>query len=394
MKNLWTVLPPLFADNFGCIEVLRQSDGCGVVDDSGTFRLKHLSQAGSPRQEGRDERRGRGGRGGHGGRGGEGRTAVSGARNEDVITGTRERMLQASRDIAEQYHPSFLMLSAGPCGAMIGTDLHEIADALTAELGIPVGVSDLTGQKAYDTGISKTLEAAAKLLVKPAQREPGAVNLIGSTPLDWAETDLAAARQWLEHNGYHVISQPGSRVTAAEIAQMSKAEVNLVTSVSGLAMARYLEETYGTPYLAAAPFGEANCGQILKGLAGTAPTQPEGAGEAPDTLIIAEQFTANAIRNALESSGNTQGAHAATFYLLDKRCARAGDRRIKGEADAKALLGSGKYARVIADPLLRPFAAPGTQWIDLAHRAFNTYGDVPQPELFGGKTDEWLSKNL
>ncbi|MGN0999768.1 MAG: hypothetical protein ACI4PO_09470, partial [Faecousia sp.] len=76
MKNLWTVLPPLLADNFGFLEAVNASDGCGVIDDSGEFRLGG----------GHDDHGSQEGRSGHGGRGGRDR-----ANREGIPPWGRER---------------------------------------------------------------------------------------------------------------------------------------------------------------------------------------------------------------------------------------------------------------------------------------------------------------
>lgn len=432
MKNLWTTLPPLLSDNFGLIEVINASDGCAVIDDSGPFRLDGNHGDGD-RQEGRrrgfdggfergyrggsdgrggydgGDRGGRGGfnrgdhggfdrgKGGHGGRGGgkggSARIVVSGASSQDVTTGTREILLQAFREAQARCSPQFALFSAGPCGAMIGTDLAEIAETVSQEYQIPAAAVELTGQKTYDLGISKTTEAMAKLLARPAQPVPGALNILGATALDWASGDVSAVRDWAAGQGWQVLAQPGSSVTSAQLALMGQAQCNLVTTVSGLAAARYLQREFGTPYVAAAPFGLDRCGRLARLLEGG--DQPENTEHgAAKALIIGEQFTANAVREALEGKGVVQGADVATFFLLDKAYARSGDRKIKGEADVRALLNSGKYRLIAADPLLRPLLQSDCRWIDLPHRALNLYAKAEGASLLGSNLDSWLEQSL
>ncbi|MGN0976488.1 MAG: nitrogenase component 1 [Faecousia sp.] len=412
MKNLWTVLPPLLADNFGFLEAVNASDGCGVIDDSGDYRTgghnDHGGHEGYSGHEGHGGHQGHGGHEGHGGRGGReggrphggkhrgsGRTAVSGASSEDVVTGTRSRILEAFQEAKKQLNPQFVLFSAGPCGAMIGTDLEEIAETVSQETGLPAAAVNLTGQKPYDIGLSKTLEAMAKLLTKPMTLETGTVNLLGGSGLDWSPEDVAQTKAWIEAQGLHVLAQPGGKVTAAQLETMAKAQINLVTTVSGLAAARYLQAQFGTPYIAMTPFGSGNCKRLLEAL--EVGRQPEARiPEAPaETLIIGEQLTANAIRWELEASGAVKSADVATFYSLDKTLARPHDRRIRGEDDARALLQSGGYRLILADPLLRCFAPNGCKWVDLRHRAFNTYGEENDaPVLTAGKLNTWLDRNL
>ena len=318
---------------------------------------------------------------------------MSGAGSEDVTTGTRKILLEAFREVQMRCDPRFVLFSAGPCGAMIGTDLSEIAETVSRDSQIPAAAVDLTGQKTYDVGISKTTEAMAKLLAGPAEKTPGAINILGATALDWAAEDVSGVRDWAVRQGYQVLAQPGSSVTGAQLEAMGKAQFNLVTTVSGLAAARYLQAKFGTPYAAAAPFGLAQCGRLAQLLEGGGP--PENAGHAEaEALIIGEQFTANAVREALERKGIVKGADVATFYLLDKAYARSGDRKIKGEADARELLNSGKYRLIVADPLLHPLLQGSSQWIDLPHRALNLYTKAEGISLLGSNLDNWLEQHI
>lgn len=419
MKNLWTALPPLLADNFGFIAPLKDSDGCGVVDDSGEYRLggedhgEHGSHGGhgghggrgegrrppwaEGRQEGRPPRSGdRRGAHSHGGRHGAGsRVVVSNASSEDVVTGTRNRLLQAFEEAKSQFDPKFVLFSAGPCGAMIGTDLEEIAQTVAQDSGLPAAAVNLTGQKTYDIGLSKTMEAMVKLLAKPMDQEKGTVNLLGGSALDWADTNMEQAKAWAENQGFRVLAQLGGKITAAQLEAVSKAQVNLVTTVSGLAAAKYLQAQFGTPYVAMAPFGEASCRLLAEAL--EAGRQPEKLcpAEPADALIIGEQFTANAVRAALEKSGAVKAADIATFYTLDKNYARSTDKKLRSEDAVRTLMNAGGYRLIVADPLLRGFAPDGCKWADLRHRAFNTYGEENDaPALVAGALDSWLDKSL
>jgi len=409
MKNLWTVLPPLLSDNNGLIEVIKSTDGCAIIDDSGEFRLGggHSHGGHGGRMGGRrggdgfggghgghgGHGGGHGGRGGKGGKGSDSRTVVSGASSQDVTTGTRDAMMDAFQSARSRFDPNFVLLSAGPCGAMIGTDLKEIAETITNEHHIPAAAVDLTGQKAYDVGISKTTEAMAKLLAEPGEARPGTLNILGATALDWSAEDVNEARNWAAQQGWQVLTQPGSIVTADQLADMGKAQLNWVTTVSGLAAARYLQNTFGTPYVVGTPFG----GKQVRKLADfmQTPTLPDPTEPFEvDTLIIGEQFAANALRDALESKGFAKGADVATFYQLDKKYARRSDRKIKGEADARELLNSGKYRLIVADPILRPLLKSDCEWIDLPHKAMNPYSECTPVSLFGSKLDNWLAQHL
>lgn len=396
MKNLWTTLPPLLSDNNGLIEVIKNTDGCAIIDDSGEFRLGgahshggHGGRMGGGRRGGGGFDGGHGGRGGKGGKGRDSRTVASGASSQDVTTGTRDAMMDAFQSARSRFDPSFVLLSAGPCGAMIGTDLKEIAETITNDYHIPAAAVDLTGQKAYDVGVSKTTEAMAKLLIVPAEKQAGTINILGATALDWSAEDVAEVRNWAAQQGWQVLAQPGATVTGTQLETMGKAQINWVTTISGLAAARYLQNTFGTPFVVGSPFGVKQCEKLSSLMQTSCLPDPTEQFEA-DTLIIGEQFAANALRDALEAKGFAKGADVATFYQLDKAYARRGDRKIKGEADARQLLNSGKYRLIVADPILRPLLKIDCKWIDLPHKAMNPYSESTPVSLFGNKLDNWL----
>lgn len=413
MKNLWTSLPPLLSDNYGLIEVVDHSDGCAVIDDSGAFHS--ASRRGGPGGPGggpggMGRREFSGGRGGfgrpgggkpfHGGRGGGGRASlservtVSSVGEQDVVSGTKDRILDAFDSLRGRCAPQFALFSAGPCGAMIGTDLDEVAALASQRAGIPAAAVDLTGQKTYDAGMAKTAQAMVQLLAEPGTVRAGTVNLLGANALDWAAEDVAAVKEWIEDQGFQVLTCFGAQTAREQLTQMGRAQANLALTVSGVAAARELQSRFGTPFAALSPFGEAGLEQITRFLeGGSAPLE----GERPqaEALIVGEQLAANAVRRTLERKGIVQSADVATFYQMDKAFARPGDFKLKGNDHAREALNGGKYRLIAADGLLRPLLKRECRWIDLPHRVFDLYNDEAKGvPMLGSRLDEWLEKQL
>lgn len=69
MKNLWKILPPFLADTFGVMDTVGGTDGLVLIDDSAGYRNM-------PTAEGRNVR-----------------MICSDIRMEDVISGTRKKIL-------------------------------------------------------------------------------------------------------------------------------------------------------------------------------------------------------------------------------------------------------------------------------------------------------------
>ena len=387
MAKLWKKLPPLMADNFGFIEVMNKTDGMGIIDDCSEYRTSA------------ERRRGRG-------KTGEPamRVVHTEISSEDVVTGTRQKVLDTFDAYQRDFSPEFVLLSAGPCSAMIGTDLEEIAENIEADSGIKTAAVKLSGHKTYDVGISETLLALAKLLTKPGEVRQNGINILGGNTLDWQEENTASLRGWIEEKGFSVIADLGGNGKAADIARAAEASVNLVVTVSGLAAAKYLKSEYGTPYIAMAPFGKSQADRLSAALPNK--TQPESSrqGETsrqPETsqkqevLIIGEQFMGNAIRETLICDYGMQNIQVCTFYTLEKTLAQPGDRRIRSEQEAEKLLKEGGFHTIIADPLLRCFAPEDSRWIDLPHKVFQLYGEhQPLPLFLGDSLNRWLDTQL
>lgn len=410
MAKLWKKLPPLMADNFGFIEVMNKTDGMGIIDDCSEYRTSAQRQR---------RHRGNGGA--------QMRVVHTEISSEDVVTGTRQKVLDTFSQCRQEFSPEFVLLSAGPCSAMIGTDLGEIAENIEQESGIKTAAIKLSGHKTYDVGISETLLSMAKLLTGPGEMRESGINILGATSLDWQEENAGSLRGWLEKEGFHVTANFGGTEKAENIAKAAEASVNLVATVSGLAAAKYLKSEYGTPYIAAAPFGKTWTSRVLAAL--QSQTQPESSAQAgnqqaesgmqagnrqaesgmqpgnrqaengvqPEVLIIGEQFMGNAIRETLVSDYGMKNVQVCTFYTLEKSLAQPGDRRIRSEQEAQKLLREGGFHTIIADGMLRCFAPECSRWIDLPHKAFQLYGEHPALPLFLGENlnkwlDEWLKK--
>lgn len=371
MRKLWKILPPLMADNFGFIETMRQTDGVGIIDDCGAYRLTR------ERRKGQDLR-----------------VCHTEINSEDVVGGTRQKVLDAFEKVQERYNGKFALLTAGPCSAMIGTDLDEAAEQISKQNGIPARAVKLSGHKTYDEGISETLYTMAVLLCEEQQVIANSVNLLGANTFDWQEEMPQKIRSWFECQGIHVIANLGGKETSPNIKRMPAASMNVVLTVSGLKAAKYLQQQFGTPYVAMAPFG-AKWGELLiESIRGQQPVQSHIMDEEDaQVLIIGEQLMANAIRETLIREYGIKRIQVASFYKLSKELAAPHDIRIRDEDDAKRLLGESSYRMVIADPLLRSMASETVKWIGLPHKVFSLYGENKTlPSLLGKQLNDWLER--
>ena len=380
MKNLYKYLPPFLADTFGFQEIIDVTDGMGILDDCSAYKGK-VSRTDTKEPY-------------HGSR-----MVCSWIRMEDVIGGTKAKLMETFRKSYRDFAPSFVLVSNAPVSSMIGTDLEDVTDTITAESGIPAASIDLTGHKYYDHGLSKTMLTLAKLLVEPTKEKiPHSVNLIGGNAIDWSAQTLREIRSWITKRGFQIVSQWGSPERTANLRQAAKAELNLVLTVSGLATAKWMEKEFGIPYIAAAPFGTDWCARLRCAMCypdqKEVLTLPED-DNPPHILIVGEQLTANAIRNTLQHAYKMGGTHVATFFTFEKSLSRPGDKRLKSEDDLKDLLHSGTYDLVIGDQDLSVLAPEEVRWIDLPHGAIRVdYEGEGFPSLIYSNLNFWLDSAL
>ena len=418
MKRLWKTVPPVMSDVLGFQAVINATSGLGIIDDPsrykpvtagrgggqgggrrnmdapGGFRF-HGGSGGFDRRGSEGGRGHRGGEGGRGRRGGDSRVTDSEIRNEDIITGTEKKVMEAFTGANERISPDFVLLCHAPSSSMIGSDLETDAERITGESGLPAARVDADGSRDYLYGVSVTLETMGKLLLTRQETIPDTVNILGANPIDWTEEALASCESWLAENGWRVLSRWGMKETTENLRNAASAEVNLAVSAAGLRLARYMQAEYGVPYVCGAPFGEDNCRRLLDALRGENAAVSPGENESkPTVLVVAEQLTANAIRTVLEKRGMGP-VRVVSFYEMDKAQNRPGDRKLGWEDALREELETPSLTTVFCDPDCRPLTDRPLRWIDLPNGASHAVFERLDPmDMVNTKLDNWLNEVL
>lgn len=392
MKRLWKEVPPCMSDIMGFQAVLNHTEGIGIVDDSSNYKPLQHEKKGDYQ-------------GGRGHRGGEEKTnglfkkgkLFSGVRivaseieEKDAVSGTAPKVQEAARIAMNQFHGKFALLTTAPCAAMIGTELEEIADQITDNYGIPAAAVKLDGQKDYLYGISCTLEAMGKLLLKKQEKIPGTVNLLGTSTIDWTKEMVQSAENWLEKTGFRVISRWGTDETLENLQKAPAASVNLAVSAAGIRLARFMEQEFDIPYIAGLPAGSVSCGQLKKALHGEAEIPESGSSEEAEILILGEQVRADAIRKELLSMG-AKKVRVCSFYEMDKSLMRPGDKKLISEEELAEQLTAPSLRVVFGDPDYRLKCTGPVAWISMCNRASIAPSVRVEPEnLIENRLGDWL----
>lgn len=323
---------------------------------------------------------------------------ITGLSNTDAIMGDDEKLIREVEEAAEQLHPAFIALTSSPIPYMNGTDFPAIARLLQRDTGIPAFFVPSNGMHDYVYGAGNAFLAAAERLLdsrKQPEEKKKTVNLLGVTPLEFsAEGAAESLRGVLEERGLRIQSCWAMGDTREQLQTAAEASVNLVVSATGFPMAKYMERTFGIPWVAGCPTG-AFTDKLVKALrrtmedgicripyldrtAGTAESAagssrkgPEGDAEQKEkreTLLVGEPVTMGSLAAALaEKTGAV--CHVVCPVEAAEELTGEQDIRTFGEEGAEQALKTA--GTVIADPLYRPICPPDAEFLELPHQAFS-----------------------
>ncbi|MGN0362847.1 MAG: nitrogenase component 1 [Bilifractor sp.] len=205
---------------------------------------------------------------------------ISGLNMRDAVLGNDSKfirdILQALEVLPEK--PGFIALCNSPVPWLNGTDFGAIARILERKTGIPSFYVPSNGCHDYARGAGLAWEALLqKFLGTAVQVDEGSlkaalrkktnegmscrrtVNILGMMPLDFAaEGSCSSLESLLEENGLHVQANLacGEHCSLKVLGNMAEADVSLVLSKAGLLPARYLQKTFGIPYVIGVPFAD------------------------------------------------------------------------------------------------------------------------------------------
>lgn len=342
MKRVCMYLPPFAGDYSGV---------CSALFDFGGMLCIHDAAGCTGNYTGFDEPRWYGS---------EAMVFCTGLRRMDAIMGNEEKVLQRIIAAAEEKKPAFIAIVGSPVPLIIGFDFQGVAKEITARTGIPAFGFDTAGiSGSYKDGIVMGLKAMLEYFMKPADGiEEKTVNIIGMTPLDMEEENLAGWKRVLIQNGYRISAECGMGGNLEQLAQLTQGEVNLVGSQAGGILARYLYEKNGIPYLEGIPLEENFHEEYIRALKKVRksrqpmtfqPEEKKNIGQ-KKACIIHDAVMAASIGNVWRR----RGIEAEEFTLFgEDAVSRA--LHVKGLADEDEIIqcvNSEQYDFVVADPLI------------------------------------------
>jgi nitrogenase molybdenum-cofactor synthesis protein NifE len=343
MKSLLKHLSPFAPDQSGAVSALFDFNGLIVICDAGGC-TGNICGFDEPRWFIR-------------------KSAVfsAGLRDMDAILGRDDKLVSKLQSAMDGSGLKFSAIIGTPVPAIIATDFKALKRMAEKRTGLPAITVPATGTRHYDRGASDAwLELFKTFATEKLSIDPGMVGVLGASPLDFPSLDAGnLLSDALKKDGWNMVKCYGMGAGLDDVRAASAAAKNTVVSPAGLAAARYLQKTFGTPYDVQCPWLPTQVLDALPALAGKR------------TLVIHQQFAANAVRNELLKHDAASRVDVASWFIMEPDFMRGNDFRIESEESFIEAVSNGGYDAIVCDGRLR-VAMPRTQnfnIIDFPHFA-------------------------
>ena len=360
MDNLWITLPALAPDYSGV---------CSAMFDLGGISVIHDASGCTGNYTGYDEPRWYGS---------TAKVFSSGLREMDAVLGLDNRLIDNIIKAGECINPTMYTVIGSPVPMVIGTDMTGVAYELEKRTGVLSFGFDMNGIGIYDEGISKALCALIqRLTVEAKEKIHRGINILGSNPLDLsANSNAEDLKKCLEQWGFPVNSEMMMGASLKQVEDLTKAEINLVVTKSGLKAAKLLHEKFQIPYVVGMPLYQS---KLLRDLLEKTWNDKTNrvlldSSEEGEILIVGEQVLSNSIRSAIKERIPHKKVCIATLCGFDEEIAAKGDTHLTGEENLTLLINSGKYTTLMGDPLLEELIDKETSlnFIGIPHAALSS----------------------
>ncbi len=301
---------------------------------------------------------------------------VSAISEMEAILGDDNKLISDIVTEAKRFHPRFIAIAGTPIPAMTGFDGESVAMQIENETGIPTFGFNTTGMNTYVSGASRAFLAIAQRFCRDeaTPKRNHVLNILGVTPLDFSTNgQVESMCKFFSDNGWTVNSTLAMNTSWDAITELGSADINLVVSSTGLAVAEYLKEKYGTPFLAGVPFGQVFSRKLLDAMeklyasGSNEPLLTTTSDECSRDFIIGEEISSLSLATALFLE--TGRSFTVLCPTNDGTFLRTYDRYTPYEEDIEASLqGAGT---VIADPIYRNILTDKADFVDWPHEAYS-----------------------
>ena len=289
---------------------------------------------------------------------------------------------------------------------IIGMDLETIVENIEEALDIPCVFINTNSFENYYSGISLTLNSLAKKFMVENKKIKNSVNIIGYSPLTFGKIEkLEELFSLIKSLDLNILTVFSDNLSLEKIKNSTSAELNLVLSYEGLALAKYMEKKFSIPYIiinVVSKYGIENTENILKKYFYKIDDSFEKL-EKKDKLndrkvmIIASPFMAINIADSLRKDFSFANILALSFIKESRKFKKIEYLEflnvVNTEEDLKEKIKEYKPHILISDPVYKNLINEEVTFIPLLHYGYSTrlYLELDY-EYCGKKAYEYFKK--
>lgn len=280
----------------------------------------------------------------------------AGLRDIDAILGRDERLVEKTVEAAKEFSANFIAFIGTPVPAVTASDLHAVSRMTEKRTGIPSFAVETTGMETYEKGAAKALLALLDLLENrkkdaaeidqdrkgAVRRMKGEIGIWGATPLDLPAADSGAEirRRCRERYDARAVCF-GLESGWDQLKQAFSVRENLVVSIPGLEVAKFMRKQYGIPYKIGFPLPDfQNTGTVRKKRFSRG-------------LILHQQILGNSLRDSLVRNGLLKEGDVCSFFSMDHELMQRSDRFLPDEESFIRTAEGGGYDVILGDPMFK-----------------------------------------
>ena len=325
----------------------------------------------------------------------------------EIVTGEIKGLKESIEEIINQNQKiEFIAIISTVVPQIIGMDLESIVENIEETLDIPCIFINTNSFENYYSGISLTLNSLAKKFMVENKKIKNSVNIIGYSPLTFGKIEkLEELFSLIKSLDLNILTVFSDNLSLEKIKNSTSAELNLVLSYEGLALAKYMEKKFSIPYIiinVVSKYGIENTENILKKYFYKIDDSFEKL-EKKDKLndrkvmIIASPFMAINIADSLRKDFSFANILALSFIKESRKFKKIEYLEflnvVNTEEDLKEKIKEYKSHILISDPVYKNLINEEVTFIPLLHYGYSTrlYLELDY-EYCGKKAYEYFKK--
>ena len=325
----------------------------------------------------------------------------------EIVTGETKGLKENIEEIINQNKKiGFIAIISTVVPQIIGMDLESIVENIEETLDIPCVFINTNSFENYYSGISLTLNSLAKKFMVENKKIKNTVNIIGYSPLTFGKIEkLEELFSLIKSLDLNILTVFSDNLSLEKIKNSTSAELNLVLSYEGLALAKYMEKNFSIPYIiinVVSKYGIENTENILKKYfykIDNSFEKLEKSGKLDDrkVMIIASPFMAINIADSLRKDFSFANILALSFIKESRKFKKIEYLEflniVNTEDDLKEKIKEYKPDILISDPVYKNLINDGVTFIPLLHYGYSTrlYLELDY-EYCGKKAYEYFKK--